>query len=113
MEMQENMAEVIRLVMAAKHMTLQEFSEELEISRTMLQAYARGEGNPSLKTIVHLAEKLEIDPAVLLTGMGGVGRYEIVLQLLGTVESVSELSEVKKRRLAELFSEMVGLWNEE
>ena len=33
MEMQENMAELIRLAMEKKHMSLQEFSKELEISQ--------------------------------------------------------------------------------
>ena len=113
MEMQENMAELIRLAMEKKHMSLQEFSKELEISRTMLQAYLRGKGNPSLKTIIHLAEKLDLDPAVFLTGMGDLEHPRIVLLLLDTVQGIAELSDARKQRFAELFLDMVKLWSEE
>lgn len=112
MEMQANMAEIIRRIMEKKQMSIQEFSDELEISRTMLQTYMKGKGNPSLKTISHLAEKLELDPAIFLTGMNGLEHPEVALLLLDTVEKVSELDETKKRRFAELFYEMVSLWNE-
>lgn len=111
MEMQENMAEMIRLIMEKRKMSLQEFSQELEISRSMLQAYLKGEGNPSLKTVVHLGEKMGVEPAILLTGMAGLERTDIAELLLDTLGGVAELSGEKKRRMAELFLEIIQLWS--
>ena len=86
---------------------------ELEISRSTLQEYLKGKGNPSIKTIIHLSQKLEIEPAVLLTGMTEVEARNVVRPLLNAVRSISELNNDKKLRLAELFWEMVRLWADE
>ena len=106
MEVQQNMATVIRMIMETRNMSMDDFSEELEISRSTLQEYLKGKGNPSIKTIIHLSQKLEIEPAVLLTGMTEVEARNVV-------RSISELNNDKKLRLAELFWEMVRLWADE
>lgn len=113
MEVQQNMATVIRMIMETRNMSIDEFSEELEISRSTLQEYLKGKGNPSIKTIIHLSQKLEIEPAVLLTGMTEVEARDVVRPLLDTVLKVSRLNNDKKIRLAELFWEMVRLWADE
>ena len=113
MEVQQNMANVIRLIMETRNMSMDDFSEELEISRSTLQEYLKGKGNPSIKTIIHLSQKLEIEPAVLLTGMTEVEARNVVRPLLNAVRSISELNNDKKLRLAELFWEMVRLWADE
>lgn len=113
MEVQQNMATVIRMIMETRNMSIDEFSEELEISRSTLQEYLKGKGNPSIKTVIHLSQKLKIEPAVLLTGMTEVEARDVVRPLLATMVNVSQLNNSKKVRLAELFWEMVRLWADE
>lgn len=93
MGLQENIAATIRAVMERKHRSLTEFSEELGISRTALYDYLKARGNPSAATIEHIAEKLEISPAALMTGLMELDHKEIALLLLDTIQSVAELPE--------------------
>ena len=113
MGIQQNMADTIRMIMTLREKTLEEFAEDLEISRSTLQEYIKARGNPTALMIEHLAKKLDIDPAVLMTGLLDLDRREIVLLLLNAIQAVSELPEVKRIRFAELFLEMVHLWNSE
>ena len=113
MGLHENIAATIRTIMEQKQKSLTEFSEELGISRTALYDYLKARGNPSIDTIEQIAEKLEISPAALMTGLMDMDHKEIVLLLLDTIQSVAELSEENRVRFAELFLEMVGLWDEE
>ena len=90
--------------MEKRNKSLTEFSEELGISRTALYEYLRGRGNPSVETLEHIAEKLGVSPAVLMTGLFDLDRREITLLLLDTIHEVAE-SEVgfptsSKRRSA-------------
>ncbi len=53
MGIQENMSKSIRSLKEVQHKSLVELSEELEISRSTLQKYLDGHGNPSLKMVEH------------------------------------------------------------
>ena len=113
MSLQDNLAAVIRALMKQKDKSLSEFSEELGVSRNSLHAYSKGEGNPMLSTIEHIAERLGISPAALILGaLDGGSQYEISQLLLDTIQRVSELTEEKRLRFAELFLELVKLWDE-
>ena len=111
MGLQENMAVAIRTVMLQRRKSLTEFSEELEISRTALYDFLKAKGNPSAATIEHLADKMGVSPAALMTGLLELDQREIVLQLLDTIHGVAELPEEKRIYFAELFLEMVKLWS--
>ena len=113
MSLQENMAAVIQEAMRRNNKSLSEFSEELGISRNALYDYSKGEGNPTFSTLEHIAKKMGIHPAALVLGVFDRDRQEISHLLLDTVQSVSELPEEKRARFAELFLEMVKLWDEE
>ena len=65
MGLQENIAVNMRAIMERQQKSLTEFSEELGISRNALYDYIRCKGNPSIATVEHIAEKLEVDPAAL------------------------------------------------
>ena len=108
MGLQENIAAAISAIMKRRNKSLTEFSEELDISRNALYDYLRGRGNPSIATLEHIAEKLNIDPAVLLSSLD---RRELILLLLETIQSVADLPEDRRFRFAELFLEIVELWN--
>lgn len=113
MGIQQNMGEVIGLLKKERGKSLAEFATELEISRSTLQEYIKGEGNPNLEMVEHLSQKLGIDPIALLTGVFEPTQQKIILLLLDTVRQVTPLPEAKRLRFAELFQEMLQLWEEE
>ena len=110
MSLQENMAAYIRAVMKRDNKSFSALSEELGISRNALYGYSTGEGNPSLSTLQQIAEKLGDDPAAIISDMN----YQEALNLtLEAARDVKELPEEKRLRFAELFLEMVRLWDQE
>lgn len=112
MEIQRNMANVIRALKEASGKSLSEFSEELEVSRSALQEYLSGEGNPSAATIEHLAKKLGVDASFLISGVLSGDQIEILLMLLDILKLLSGLSPERRIRFVQLLLEMVSLWNE-
>ena len=107
---QENLAASIRFMMEVRRQSLTEISEKAEISRSLLrEGFGKARGNPSLATIEHLAEKLDVDPTALLTGMLGMEQTECALPLLGVIQQVAELDQEQRIRFAELFLEMVQI----
>ncbi len=62
-----NLAENLHRLRKTQQMTLEEFSEKLEISKTALQQLEAGTGNPTLKTLEHIAERVDSSPAALLS----------------------------------------------
>lgn len=112
MSLQENIAAAMRTIMEQKQKSLTEFAAELDISRNALYDYLRAKGNPSIATLEHIAEKLDVTPAFLMLGTLEDDKREVTLVLLNTIQKLSELPQEKRLRLAELFLEMVTLWNE-
>lgn len=112
MGMQENMANMLRAKRQLSGRSIEEWSEELGIATSTLQEYLKGEGNPTLKMVEHLAKKLGIAPVALISGQLKPERYEVVLLLLDTIKAVSLLPQPKRLRFAELFMEQVQLWGE-
>lgn len=112
MDLQENMAKYIRSVMERENKSYSELAEELGISRNSLYSYGTGTGNPTLSTVGQLSEKMEVNPAILL-GLPNLDREEALRRIMEIIQDVKELTEEGRRRFAELFLEMVGLWDEE
>ena len=54
MGIQQNMADTIRMIMELRHKTLEEFADDLEISRSTLHEYIKARGNPTALMIEHL-----------------------------------------------------------
>lgn len=113
MSLQENMAASIHAIMKNRHKSLSEFSAELGISRNALYTYLRGRGNPSIATLEHMAKNLGVSPAALLLGVCDTDQRQVMLSLLDTIGGMSDLSEDKRLRIAELLLEVVKVWNEE
>ena len=82
MEIQKNMALVLSALRQENGKSLDEFSQELEISRSTLQEYLSGKGNPSLSTVEHLAEKLGLDASILMSGGFSADQFQVLLKLL-------------------------------
>lgn len=97
MSLTENLAAAILAAMKQRHMSLTEFAEELGVSRTALHDYVKARGNPSASTIEHIAKKLGISTAALMTGMMDLDQ-EITLLLLETIQSAAKPPSKKWRR---------------
>ena len=113
MGLQQNMSDVMRALKEHSRKSMQEFSKELEISRSALQEYLNGTGNPRLATVDHLAKKLDIDPVFLVSGMFEHSQLEIIMLLLDTIKEVSSLPQGRRKKFAELFLWMISLWETE
>lgn len=113
MNLQQNVADMMRMLKEQHHMSMAEFSEELEISRSTLQEYLNGKGNPSVVMLEHIAEKMNVDPILLITGSIQPRNNDLVLLMFQTTQAVISLPECKRRYFAELFLEIVSLWDSE
>lgn len=106
MEIQENMAAVIYALKEKRGQSLTELSEDLEISRSALQEYLAGNGNPTLATVEHLAERLGIPSVALVSGTLPSGQFDVLMTLLDSLKLLSGLSADQRRRFTELLGEM-------
>lgn len=113
MEILENMAEMLRAKRKLSGQSIEQWAETLGIAQSTLQEYLSGGGNPTLGMVVHLADKLEINPLALLSGDLEPEQRQIALLLLDTIQAVSVLPQAKRLRFAEQFLELVQLWEEE
>ena len=68
MDLNKNFSTILNIIKSERQKSMTEFSEELEISRSALQEYLSGSGNPNLTTIEHIAQKLNVSPCFLLLG---------------------------------------------
>ena len=112
MQIQQNMATVIRVVKEARGESLAEFSAKLEISRSSLQEYLSGHGNPNISTIEHLAEKLGVDPIFLLTGTRPSDEMDSLLRKINQLSYLSRLDTDNRILFVEKLLELVQIWNE-
>ena len=113
MGIQENMSAFINAMKRQKAVSTTELSAELEISRSTLQEYLNGTGNPRAETIDHLAEKLGVDPVVMVSGRFNPSQLHIASLLLSTLEAYTQLPKEKQTQFAELFLQMLSLWDGE
>lgn len=113
MGMLDNMADMLRALKESRGKTMEDLSEELGIAQSSLQDYLKGAGNPTVKMVEHMAEKLGISPIALVSGKMEPEQYQIVLLMADTVQAVSNLPQPKRLKFAELFLELVQLWEED
>ena len=59
-----------RVQRAIKRLTQEELSHEAGLDRSYYASVERGERNVSLENIVKIANALQIDPALLMSGVG-------------------------------------------
>lgn len=112
MSIQDNMADLLRARRKLSGQSIEEWAEELGIAQSTLQEYMKGSGNPTVKMVEHLADKLGVDPAALMYGTIEPEQQQIALLLLDTIHAVSVLPQPKRLRFAELFLELVQLWEQ-
>lgn len=110
MGLQENMSETMGQLKQEHNLSTEEFSSKLDVSKASLQSYLCGRGNPSLGTVDHMAERLGIDPIILVSGKSANLSLSSVRQLLDTIATVVALPQERKEKFAELFFQIVSLW---
>lgn len=110
MGMQQNVARMMREFKAQRQVSLEEFSKELEISRSTLQDYLSGKGNPSVRTLDHIARKLDVDPLILVSGTFQPTQVNIVMMLFRTTKQVVAMPAEKRHELVTLIVRIAAIW---
>lgn len=113
MGIQGNIADMMRALKESRGKTMEGWADELGIAQSTLQEYLKGAGNPTVKMVEHLAEKMGVDPIAMMSGKIEPEQYQIVLLMADTIEAVSNLPQPKRLKFAELFLELVQLWEED
>ncbi len=110
MGMQQNVARMMREFKEQRQVSLEEFSKELEISRSTLQDYLSGKGNPSVRTLDHIARKLDVDPLILVSGTFQPTQVNIVMMLFRTTKQVVAMPAEKRHELVTLIVRIAAIW---
>lgn len=74
MDIQKNIAAAMRAAMEESQLSLTEFSKELGIGKSSLQAYLNCQQNMRLDTIELIAERMGITPAELVSGISSADK---------------------------------------
>ena len=109
MTIRKNLSKVLHSCQHGR--SLEEYSSELGVSKSMLQTYLSGQGNPRADTLEQIAERLNLSPVGLLSGEEPKGYY--VPPLLNTLEAVSNLSEEERRQFCSCFHQLLLLLGQE
>ena len=111
MDLNKNLSTILNIIKSERQKSMTEFSEELEISRSALQEYLSGSGNPNLTTIEHIAQKLNVSPCFLLLGDFKEDQLCVFLKMIDILSLLSDLPPEKRKRFAELLFEIISLWD--
>lgn len=109
MGIQESLRNSLLIYKKLYNLSISELADQLGISRSALQAYLSGRASPRADTIDHIAHRLGIDPAVLVSGECKSSQTDAILALFNSLQYISSLPHEKRLRLAELFREAVEL----
>ena len=102
MNLNKNFAAILNMIKSERQKSMTEFSEELEISRSALQEYLSGSGDPNLTTIEHIAQKLNVSPCFLLLGDFGEDQLNAFLKMIDILSILSDLP-TEKRVMSSIF----------
>ena len=105
-EIKKNISMHLKRAIEERRQTVEEFSEELSISKTAMQQYLRGDANPTIDTLVLLADGLGISVKELISSLPpGWEQAEIVLRASREIAALPlERQEVAMRLLSELVA---------
>ena len=109
MKIRENIATILKLAKEARHMTLTEFADFLQISRSQLQALMNQTANPRIGTIEHIADRLGISVEVLI-GTTFTGKLSAIITfILETIKLPEILPEQNRAVLTKLLIKFIRL----
>lgn len=109
-EIQKNIAKNLRRCMRERNLSTIEFAEELGIPLTSAKNYLKGKSNPTAETISLLADKLNITPVELISGLPpGWEQAEIVLR---ASKEIAALPLARQEIAVRLLLELAALFAE-
>lgn len=110
MDIHQNIANFLNAYKRKREISSAEFAEELEISRSVLQDYLACRRNPRADTIEHIAKKLNVSPAALVSGgLISQTEYDLIFVLLDTLDAFHDLSPDRQREGIDLFIRLLHL----
>lgn len=110
LDIQQNIAMTLSAYKRRKNYTIVELSEDLDISRSVLQDYLACRRNPRADTIEHIAKKLNVSPAALVSGgLISQTEYDLIFVLLDTLDAFHDLSPDRQREGLDLFIRLLHL----
>lgn len=98
MSLRENFTNTISMIHTNQNKSLTEFADELCISRSSLQEILKGNSNPTLDTVEHIAKQLGFDPLALLSY--SKEQLHVMLFLSMFMEQLLTLPDEKKTSLS-------------
>lgn len=107
MTLQKKLSNTMNALRISRRQSITEFSEELGVSRSCMQDLLKGNGNPRMDTVEHIANRLHMNPAALFSCSFTEEQLETALLLLQTVKVFSKLPEEERKRSAALFHELI------
>lgn len=110
MGLQKNWSNCMRLVKKLRNASAAELSADLQMSRSVVQDYMKGKGNPTLSSVDHIAEKLGIDPVLMISGIENPEKNYVAWLLLETIKEFMKLSEEERVHGAELLHQLLSLF---
>ena len=113
MEIQRNMSIILNMFRSFRKQSIAEFAEDLQISRSHLQELLARKASPRIDTIDHIAEKLGVEPYVLLSASFVDAQIEVIEHLLGMIKALNDIPDDKRKEFAKLMCQIVELWGEE
>lgn len=102
MSLSSNFSKNLSSMRKSCNSTLTEFAEEISVSRSYLQSALKGSCNPTLDTVEHIAEKLQVAPDLLLSFPRGPGEEMPSLVLIQNLREVRDHLRAALRILEEL-----------
>lgn len=109
MQLQQNFSNSMKTVYANRKKTLTAFSDELGISRSSLQEILKGNGNPRIDTVEHIASRLGVDPLLLLSTSCSDEDVQLLISLFRLSDVACTLSNDKKVELASHFHAIIDI----
>ena len=110
-EIQENIAQKLRVTMERHQRTISDFADELDIPSSSLKNYLRGTSNPRADTIALLADRLDLTPAELISDLPpGTIQAKLVFR---AAKEIGELAPEQREVGIQLFLALVDLFSEQ
>ncbi|MFQ8602963.1 MAG: helix-turn-helix domain-containing protein [Anaerovoracaceae bacterium] len=112
MTLQRNLSNFMNAIRSSRKQSITEFAEEIGISRSEMQQILKGTCNLRIDTVKYIADKLNVDPLILLFPSYSKSQQEFALLLLNTLNAFSKLPKEKQDEAAKLFHKLILMMEE-
>ncbi len=107
LKMQENFTAAMRLLKIISGKTLSELSKELGVSRSTLQDYISGRGNPNMSTVDYISANAGVDPSFFINSSFTEHQLQVLLKLFEIFNMLPHLSKPGRLLAASLFQQLI------